>query len=432
MAGKAPGVPAGLRFAALCSVPFVMVLSNSLLIPVLPTIRAALDTSYFRVGLLITAFSVPAGITIPLAGVLSDYLGRKAVIVPALVLFGLGGLVAGLAGRLAGDPYGWLLAGRILQGIGGGGTYQIALALAGDAFQRGQRARAMGALEAANALGKVVSPVLGGLVALLAWYAPFFVYPLLAWPSAAAVAWLVPEPREGAPRRPLRGYLADLRRVLAARGVMLTVAFGIGGTMLFMLFGVLSWLSDVLEARFGMGQLARGMVIAVPVLVAATASWLTGSRWLRGRPRVARTAVLAGTGLVGVALLALAWQGRLAAPWGLAAVSLLGLGYGMTLPAINAVATGAADAAERGLVTSLYGTVRFLGAAFGPPAFELVHRWGVAPLFLGAAAWTALMGLAAWRFLRVRVEGGGDAPGDDAGGAPRSGAGGARPSGAPG
>ena len=45
-----------LKFAVLCLVPFIMVLGNSMLIPVLPSIKSALDITQLEVGLLITAF----------------------------------------------------------------------------------------------------------------------------------------------------------------------------------------------------------------------------------------------------------------------------------------------------------------------------------------------------------------------------------------
>lgn len=54
----------------LCLVPFIMVLGNSMLIPVLPKIKKAVDINQFQVGLMVTAFSVPAGMVIPLAGIL--------------------------------------------------------------------------------------------------------------------------------------------------------------------------------------------------------------------------------------------------------------------------------------------------------------------------------------------------------------------------
>ena len=84
----------------LATVPFIMVLGNSMLIPVLPAIQKALDVSLLQVGLLITAFSIPAGLTIPFAGMLSDHVGRKIVMVPALIIYGTGGLLAGTAALL--------------------------------------------------------------------------------------------------------------------------------------------------------------------------------------------------------------------------------------------------------------------------------------------------------------------------------------------
>ena len=46
-------------------------------IPVLPDIKKNVHINQFQVGILITAFSVPAGIVIPFAGILSDQIGRK-------------------------------------------------------------------------------------------------------------------------------------------------------------------------------------------------------------------------------------------------------------------------------------------------------------------------------------------------------------------
>ena len=82
---------------AFSGVPFIMVLGNSMLIPEFPQIKAALNISQFQVGLFITAFSISAGITIPFLGYLCDQIGRIKIIVPALLLYGAGGIISGLA-----------------------------------------------------------------------------------------------------------------------------------------------------------------------------------------------------------------------------------------------------------------------------------------------------------------------------------------------
>ena len=155
------------QLAALATVPFIMVLGNSMLIPILPQIANQLNLGQAQVGLLITAFSLPAGLTIPWAGLLSDRVGRIRVIAPALIVFGVGGLAAGLATILAERPFPLMLGARVLQGVGAGGTYQLALALAGDIFQTSERSKVLGILESANGLGKVVSPLAGAAVAFV-------------------------------------------------------------------------------------------------------------------------------------------------------------------------------------------------------------------------------------------------------------------------
>lgn len=136
-----------LAVSALAGVPFIMVLGNSMLIPVLPDIRNALNLTSVQVSLLITLFSVPAGLIIPLAGLLSDRYGRKIVIISGLFLYGLGGVIAAASSVLMGQmAFSGILAGRILQGLGAAGTAPIAMALCGDLFQGKERSRSLGQL----------------------------------------------------------------------------------------------------------------------------------------------------------------------------------------------------------------------------------------------------------------------------------------------
>jgi ACDE family multidrug resistance protein len=183
----------------LAMVPFIMVLGNSMLIPVLPKMMAVMHLSLFQVGLVVTVFSIPAGLIIPFAGALSDRIGRRVIMAPALVVYGLGGLAAGFAAWLLPHPYPWIMVGRVVQGIGAGGTYQLAMAVIGDMFPGSGRAGALGALEAANGAGKVASPIAGSALALVIWFLPFFVYGVLAIPVAAAIWWVLKEPAAGAP-----------------------------------------------------------------------------------------------------------------------------------------------------------------------------------------------------------------------------------------
>src|SRR5690625_1371220 len=81
----------------LASIPLIMTLGNSMLIPILPMMEEKLEITKLQSSLIITVYSVVAIFLIPLAGFLSDRYGRKRIIVPALIITGIGGLIAALS-----------------------------------------------------------------------------------------------------------------------------------------------------------------------------------------------------------------------------------------------------------------------------------------------------------------------------------------------
>jgi len=381
------------KLLVLSLVPFLMVLGNSMLIPVLPKLMAVLHVSLLQAGLVITVFSIPAGIVIPFAGALSDRVGRKVVMVPALVVYGLAGLGAGLASWLTPHAYTYIIGFRILQGIGAGGTYQLAMALAGDMYKSKNRVRALGILEASNGLGKVVSPIAGSAVALFIWFAPFFVYGLLSFPVAAAVWFAIREPAQRPAAGSMGQYWRGLKKVFRVKTASLLVTFLGGATVLFILFGVLSYLADILEHPYGVSELPRGFLIAVPVLFSAITSYLAGTVMQQRIARWSRPVVTGGLVLIGLAMVA---EGIIFNPfWAMAALVFQGIGTGATLPSINTLVTSATTTAERGAVTSLYGSVRFFGVALGPPIFAMAMR--IRPvIFFGAAGLAFTVAALSW------------------------------------
>ena len=85
-----------------------------------------------------------------------------------------------------------------------------------------------------------------------------------------------------------------------------------------------------------------------------------------------------------------------------AGISLAGVGTGFTLPCLNTIITSAVALERRGLITSLYGSVRFLGVAAGPPLFGLFMGRGV-PFMFWSAAFLAVASALLAAFL-IRVE----------------------------
>lgn len=376
------------QLAALCTVPLIMVLGNSMLIPVLPDMGREMGLEKSVTGLAVTAFSLAAGAGIALAGYLADRYGRKVVIVPSLLLYGLGGVVSGLGGWwLAENGFWVVMAGRVVQGLGAAGTAPVAMAFVGDLFSAGQRVTALGILEAANGLGKVVSPILGALVgALFIWWGVFFAYAAVSVPFALAVWFLTAEPQ----RKKAGGfgqYFSAIGQVFKEKGVPLIACFWTGTVALFVLFGVLFFLSEHLESAHDIDGVPKGFLIMWPVLAMSLVSFSSGL-FLQNRTNLLKPAVVTGlvivvAGTLLVALVPMDWAfftGIIAG----------GVGTGLQLPGLTNLITSAAGTEQRAGITSIYGAVRFIGVAFGPPLYGMLMKNGEAMPFWFSAGLTAV------------------------------------------
>ncbi|MGE5598153.1 MAG: MFS transporter, partial [Bacteroidota bacterium] len=265
---------------------------------------------------------------------------------------------------------------------------------AGDEIQSRERAQALGFLEAANGLGKVISPLAGAALALISWWTPFFVYGALSFPIAAAVVWCASEKRKpSGAAQSLPEYFRNLARIIRGKGAALLLAFLAGMAVLFTLFGVLSFFSDVLEKTYHIQVFGRGLILALPVLAMAGTSFILGTVLKKKPAALIKPFIFTGLLLVagGLALFALLPTAK----WGMIppilATILVGLGTGASLPPLNTLITSAAPRKERGGVTCLYGTVRFFGVAIGPPVFALGMKGLRLPLYLGIAGGVAAL-----------------------------------------
>lgn len=372
-----------IAMAALSTVPLLMVLGNSMLIPEFPKIQSALHISQFQVGLLITLFSAAAGITIPILGFLSDQYGRKTIIIPAVLLYGIGGVISGLGATILGPSYFIVLIGRVVQGIGAAGTAPIVMAMVGDLYKSNARSEAMGIIEASNGMGKVLSPILGTAIALIAWWALFFSYSILAVPIAAAIYFLTQEPENKGEKQKPGEYFKSILEIFKQKGAAILVSLFAGMVILFNLFGVLSIVSDILENTHHLKGLVKGLVIAIPIFFMSSFAYLTGF-FLKKKGKYFKIAILTGliTASVSLALLPFFKNPYIY----IAILSIMGLGSGFVLPSVNTLITSSAQSQQRGGVTSIYGAVRFLGVAIGPPIFSLLFKVSEKVMFWTAAA----------------------------------------------
>jgi len=105
-----------------------------------------------------------------------------------------------------------------------------------------------------------------------------------------------------------------------------------------------------------------------------------------------------GLALIALAMIAVPFFAVTSVAIALGILVFQGIGTGSVLPAINTMVTSATSSKERGVVTSLYGSVRFFGVALGPPLFSMAmtHRYVV---FWSAAGLAIVASLLAWFFL---------------------------------
>jgi MFS family permease len=145
-----------------------------------------------RAAPIVSGFLLGYVAMLPLIGRIADLRGRVPVLVAALVVFALGSLVTTLAYDLP-----WMVTGRFLQGVGGGGLVPATLALVADLYPAERRGVPLGLVSAVQEIGSVLGPLFGALVLAVAdWRAIFLVNLAVGLVLAAALHRLSADPPE--------------------------------------------------------------------------------------------------------------------------------------------------------------------------------------------------------------------------------------------
>ncbi|WP_037066764.1 MFS transporter [Pseudonocardia acaciae] len=158
-------------------------LDSTIINVALPGIGEELGASVAGLQWILDGYLLALAALILIAGALCDSYGRRRVFAVGIVWFGVASVLCGLAVSTE-----MLVAARVLQGVGGALVTPGALAIIQAAFQRRDRARAIGAWSGLTGLSGAVGPVVGGLlVQVWSWRLAF----LINVPLAAVALWLV-------------------------------------------------------------------------------------------------------------------------------------------------------------------------------------------------------------------------------------------------
>jgi MFS family permease len=246
-----------------------------------------------RAAPIISGFLLGYVAMLPLIGRIADLRGRVPVLVMALVLFAVGSFVTTVAYDMSS-----MVAGRFLQGVGGGGLVPATLALVADLYPPERRGVPLGIVSAVQELGAVLGPLLGALVLAVAdWRAIFAINLVVGLILALAIRRLAPPEAAAA-----RGRI-DLV------GLLLAVVAGVAATVVFLRPARLY--TDVLWGQMFIPFVGHGRWLTPVGAIAMTAA-LALALWcwfsprplldLRGWGRHLVDADLVGALLLGTAL----------------------------------------------------------------------------------------------------------------------------------
>ncbi len=146
----------GLLFVGLMLSMLLAALNQTVLSTALPTIVGELN-GVDEMLWVITAYILASTIMMPVYGKLGDLMGRKPLLLGAILVFMAGSVVGALAGTIE-----VLIAARAIQGLGGGGLIILSQAAIADVVPARERGKYMGVMGGVFAVSSVAGPLLGG------------------------------------------------------------------------------------------------------------------------------------------------------------------------------------------------------------------------------------------------------------------------------
>ncbi len=332
-----------------------------MVVPLLPFMVRERSDSALLVGLLSSLYALLQLLVAPMLGALSDRVGRRPVLIGAVLASGGAYALLGLAASLGALP---LIFLAVAIGGAAGASIPTAQAYIADSTPPAERASGMGLIGAAFGLGLMLGPASGGLLSVYGLGVPPLLAAGLALLNGLFALRFLPEslPAERRLRTPLRPA-AVARQIAEAASVHVVRPLLLAIFLLNMAFaGLQSNFPLFSSVRFGWDPLANGVFFAfVGVCAVVTQGVLLG----RLQPHLGEARlVIGGLGLMALALgaTALAPVGWLLYPL----VGLMALGTGLAVPSITSLVSRLAGEGRQGVVMGGMQTVLSLTLVLGP------------------------------------------------------------------
>ena len=350
---------------------FLIFFQAYMVAPLIPYLAEVLNTSERMIGLSVPAYLIPYGVASLVYGILSDYIGRKRIMIASLMAFIILTLVTGAVHSAL-----QLIVLRFLTGLGASGFIPLVLTLMGDLFPYHRRGQAIGWIFAAMAGGMTFGSSLGAvLVPLIGWRSIFWVVSFCTLPIWCRIYGY---------RRLLESNnkvntvsKVKLSNILEGYKSLLGVSRGLqtyGYVLLNGIFhsGVFTWLGLYFAQRYNLGTAEIGLALfgyGIPgFLFSPTigkAADRYGRKWL----------IPIGFGIAGISAGILAFDIPLIVA--VTAVITLSLGYDMTQPLLAGIVTNLGGDKHRGKAMGLNVFTLFIGFGSGSFIFGEILPYGM-------------------------------------------------------
>lgn len=351
------------------------VLGAVLLAPVLPRIEDAFASTpgvKTLTPVVLTAPALVIGLSAMVAGRIVDRVGRKRLLVAALVVYAFVGTAPLWLPTLP-----LIVASRVLVGITEAAVMTCCTTLLADYFHGHQRERYFGLQVVYTTIAATLFFAVGGALGEQNWRAPFWLYGV-SLPLAALAAKFIWQPAPQVAPRPAGHKLPPLpwRQLAAPVGVTL-----LGGLVFYVLIVELSFKLDDIGVE---STATIGAVSAIASLGTAAGAFLFGRLARRGPAFTVPLAfALSGVGLLGLGP-------ATAVPVIVVFAVLAGFGNGLLLPSLLTWALGSLTFEQRGRGTGVWTSAVFIGQFICPLVVlalsDTINGLTSALLVLGAVA----------------------------------------------
>ncbi len=343
--------------------------------PVLPLFASALGATPREIGWIVIASTLP-GILISFpAGAISDFIGKRRVILASLIVFATAPFLYLLVTNS------WqLTAVRFYHGFATAIFGTVATAAIAERYPE-RRAAMLSTYSSVTIVGRSVAPFLGGFLLSVASFHSVY----LACAASGVLAWLIGMmlPAEGSPidRKPASfpHFFAALRTVLASRGIVL---ISIVEAAQYLVFGAVEAFLALYALSLGISAWEIGVILGVQLVSVVLIKPLMGTL----SDKFGRTAVIVpGLALVAISVASLPLARDVVS---LAALSLsFGIGFATVTSSTSALVADFAKAGQFGASVGVLRTIMDIGQTIGPVLTGfVVATWGYGVAFpvLGA------------------------------------------------